>query len=53
LLSFGAESLSSSVLPKNMKIKVYGIVILPVFFCMGVKLGRLLGLVPPSSEGGT
>jgi len=30
LLSLGAESLSSSVLPKNIKIKIHGIVILPV-----------------------
>ena len=30
MLSLGAESLSSSVLPKNIKIKIHGIVILPV-----------------------
>jgi hypothetical protein len=30
LLSFDAESLSSSVLPKNIKIKIYGIVILSI-----------------------
>jgi len=31
--------LSSSLLSKNLKIKVYRTIILPVF-CMGVKLGR-------------
>jgi hypothetical protein len=32
------DLLSSSLLPKNTKIKIYRTVILPVF-CMGVKLG--------------
>jgi len=31
--------LSSRLLSKNLKIKIYGTIILPVF-CMGVKLGR-------------
>jgi len=31
--------LSSRLLPKNSKIKIYRTIILPVF-CMGVKLGR-------------
>ena len=31
--------LSSSLLSKNLKIKIYRTIILPVF-CMGVKLGR-------------
>jgi len=30
LLSFGAEFLSSSLLPKNIKVKIYRIIILPV-----------------------
>jgi len=32
--------LSSSLLSKNIKIEIYRKVILFVFFCMGVKLGR-------------
>jgi len=32
--------LSSSLLPKNLKIEIYRTIILPVFFCTGVKLGR-------------
>ena len=39
-------TLSSSWLSKNLKIKLHRTVILPVFFCMGVKLGG-------SYEGGT
>ena len=38
-LSFGAESLSSRLLLKNLKIKIYRTIILSVVF-MGVKLGR-------------
>ena len=34
------KPLSSSLLYKNIKFKKYIIIILPVFFCMGVKLGR-------------
>ena len=30
MLSFGAESFSSSLLPKNLKIKIYRTIILPV-----------------------
>ena len=37
LLSCDAES--SSLLSKNLKIKIYRTIILP-FFCMGVKVGR-------------
>jgi sorting nexin-29 len=33
------DILSSSLLSKNTKIKIYRTIILPVFFCMGVKLG--------------
>ena len=35
------DLMSSSLLSKYIKIKIYGTIILLVFFCMGVKLGRL------------
>jgi hypothetical protein len=38
LLSFSADLVSSSLLSKNTKIKIYRTVIL-LLFCMGVKLG--------------
>ena len=39
LLSLGAELLSSGLLSKNIKIKVYRTTVYPLF-CKGLKLGR-------------
>jgi hypothetical protein len=40
LLSFGEEYFLFSFLSKNLNIKIYRTIILPVAFCAGLKLGR-------------